>query len=140
MIIPRAPSPALPADDGLEGLTEGDIRRLARERLADVKVGCVRTSPTAVTNEVPARWTASQVRGIARQARIWRGIRSDRRHRREPAPEAEGVGSRRLDGGVGDECRITCDRAAVTRKGNVGMGVSMLFRIAGPGSGLLWNI
>lgn len=38
MIIPRSPGPEASDDEGLEGLSLDDIRRLARERLADVKV------------------------------------------------------------------------------------------------------
>lgn len=37
MIIPRTPSPEAP-DEGLDGLSLDEIRRLARERLAEVKV------------------------------------------------------------------------------------------------------
>jgi hypothetical protein len=37
MVIPRTPSPDM-SEEGLEGLSLADVRRLARERLADVKV------------------------------------------------------------------------------------------------------
>lgn len=75
MIVPRTPNPGLSDEVEVEELSEEELRRLARERLAEIRVSHI-TSPKQVeyllNHSVPAQENPCQGRAIACQARIRR--------------------------------------------------------------------